>query len=44
MAQEDILTEALALFRQLHEEAQLTYLARLRSLSAGPEQAPAAPA
>ncbi len=36
MAQKDNLTEALALFRQLQEEKQLTCLAHLRSLSAGP--------
>ena len=33
--------EALALFRELSDAQQLTYLSYLRSLLAGPEQAPA---
>lgn len=44
MVQNDIMTEALELFRQLSEEQQLTYLSRLRSLLAEQEQAPADPA
>ena len=41
MAQNNILTEALELFRRLSEEEQLTYLARLRSLSTEPAPGPA---
>ncbi len=41
MAQNNILTEALELFRRLSEEEQLTYLERLRSLSAEPAPGPA---
>lgn len=44
MAQNNIMAEALALFRQLSQEEQLTYLSRLRSLLAEQEQAPADPA
>lgn len=44
MVQNDIMTEALELFRQLSEEQQLIYLSRLRSLLAEQEQAPADPA
>ena len=44
MAQKDILAQALALFRRLSREEQITYLARLRSLSAEPAPEPAAPA
>lgn len=41
MAQNNILTEALELFRRLSEEEQLTYLERLRSLLAEPAPGPA---
>lgn len=44
MVRNDIMTEALELFRQLSEEQQLIYLSRLRSLLAEQEQAPADPA